>query len=140
ALVFRERSGRGRPRSAVRGRVRKSRRSQLSDHTSIPKPHEAQHAPAPAFLAPVQAVLEQVRRRAAAIDQTGEWPEADLRLLADAGGMRWAVPREFGGDGLSALDLHLGYEAIAAASLAVALVLSQRDSAVALVDAAEHSP
>jgi alkylation response protein AidB-like acyl-CoA dehydrogenase len=51
--------------------------------------------------------------------------------------MRWQVPREFGGDDLSPLDLHLRYEAIATASISTALVLSQRDSAAGLIDGAE---
>ena len=51
--------------------------------------------------------------------------------------MRWAVPREFGGAELSALDQHLAYEQLARASLAIALILSQRDSAVGLIDAAQ---
>jgi len=50
--------------------------------------------------------------------------------------MRWALPKPFGGD-LSPLDLHLKYEAIATASLAVALAFSQRDSAVQLIEASE---
>lgn len=94
----------------------------------------------PSFLEPVLPVLETVRARADQIDQTGEWPAEDLRLLTDAGAMRWGIPRELGGVGLSALDLHLGYETIARASVSVALILSQRDSALALVEAAERSP
>jgi len=51
--------------------------------------------------------------------------------------MRWQLPREMGGDDLSSLEIHLRYEAIASASLATALVLSQRDSAAGQIDGAE---
>ena len=49
--------------------------------------------------------------------------------------MRWAVPREFGGDELPPLELHLNYERLATASVATALILTQRDAAVGLIDA-----
>jgi alkylation response protein AidB-like acyl-CoA dehydrogenase len=39
-----------------------------------------------------------------------------------------------GGEELSPIELHYRYEAIASASLATALILSQRDSAVGLID------
>jgi len=80
-------------------------------------------------------LLAGMRRRADDLDQSGAWPEEDFRELAAAGVMGWAVPREFGGAGVSALDQHLGYEIISAASLNVALILSQRDSAVGLIEA-----
>ncbi len=51
--------------------------------------------------------------------------------------MRWALGREFGGDQLSPLEIHLRYEAIASASLATALILSQRDSAAGMIDGAD---
>jgi alkylation response protein AidB-like acyl-CoA dehydrogenase len=70
-------------------------------------------------------------------DQSGQWPQEELEILARAGAMRWAVPREFAGLELSALDQHLAYESLARSSLAVALVLSQRDAAVGLIDAAQ---
>jgi alkylation response protein AidB-like acyl-CoA dehydrogenase len=50
--------------------------------------------------------------------------------------MRWVLPSPYG-DELPSLELHQRYEQIAAASLAVALILTQRDSAVQLV---EQSP
>lgn len=84
-----------------------------------------------------ESLLAHVRERADLVDQTGEWPSEDLEELARAGVMRWAVAAEFGGAGLSALQQHLGYERIARASLGVALIVSQRDAAVGLIDASE---
>jgi alkylation response protein AidB-like acyl-CoA dehydrogenase len=54
--------------------------------------------------------------------------------------MRWAVPAKNGGENLSAFDLHLRYEQVAAASVATALILTQRDAAVGLIDAAVDAP
>ncbi|MBC8106355.1 MAG: acyl-CoA/acyl-ACP dehydrogenase [Anaerolineae bacterium] len=89
---------------------------------------------------PLTPVLDAIRSRADALDVSSAWPAEDLDDLARAGVMRGAIPKEFGGDDLSALNIHLRYERIAAASLSVALVLSQRDSACSLIDAAESSP
>jgi alkylation response protein AidB-like acyl-CoA dehydrogenase len=80
-----------------------------------------------------------VRDKANERDQTGAWPAEELAVLAEAGVMRWSIPAEFGGRDLSALELNLGYEAIAGASLAAALVVSQRDSAALLVAGGENA-
>jgi alkylation response protein AidB-like acyl-CoA dehydrogenase len=85
-----------------------------------------------------QLHLTAIKHRAGIYDATGDWPEEDLDALAAAGAMRWAVPKEFGGDELSPLELHLRYEWIAAVSVSTALILTQRDSAVGLIDGSEN--
>jgi alkylation response protein AidB-like acyl-CoA dehydrogenase len=62
------------------------------------------------------------------------WP--DLGELADA--TRGAIPREFGGDELDPIELHVRYEQLARRSLSLALILTQRDSAVGMIAAAGH--
>jgi alkylation response protein AidB-like acyl-CoA dehydrogenase len=54
--------------------------------------------------------------------------------------MRWAVPAESGGLNLSAYELHLRYERLATASVATALILTQRDAAVGWIEAAVGAP
>src|SRR5688572_4367264 len=85
----------------------------------------------------LDSLLPSIRQRATQFDRTGEWPADDLRDLTAVGAMRWSVPQEFGGEGWSPLELHLAYERLASASLADALILSQRDSAVDMIDAAD---
>jgi alkylation response protein AidB-like acyl-CoA dehydrogenase len=85
-----------------------------------------------------KTLLNEMRQRATVYDQTGDWPAEDLEALAKIGAMKWAVPKQFGGDELSPMDLHLRYEEIASASLATALVLTQRDSAVGLIESGEN--
>ena len=85
-------------------------------------------------------MLSRIRARAQRYDLSGDWPSEDLADLADAGVLRAVLPRELGGSDASALDIHLCYEQIASAALATALVLSQRDSACAIIDAARTSP
>ena len=86
-----------------------------------------------------RVVLDAIRARADTLDASGAWPTEDLNDLARAGIMRSAIPRGFGGEDCSALEIHLRYEQIAAASLSVALILSQRDSACSLIDGADTS-
>lgn len=83
------------------------------------------------------SILDAVRERSGQVDRTASWPAQDLDALASAGAMRWAVPNDVGGEGLAPLDLYRGYEQIAAASLTLALILSQRDSAVATIASAQ---
>ncbi len=52
--------------------------------------------------------------------------------------MRLAIPRAYGGIDLPPLFLHQIYEAFAASSLATALIISQRDSAIAFIEATEN--
>jgi alkylation response protein AidB-like acyl-CoA dehydrogenase len=102
----------------------------MSDAPSLPP---LPHAQVPGLA----NILRGIRSRADAADRNGHWPAEDLRALAEIGAMRWQLPREAGGDDVPPVELHLRYEAIASASLATALVLSQRDSAAGLIDGAE---
>src|SRR3954468_24537611 len=81
----------------------------------------------------LDVILPRLRASAQACDQTGDWPARDWDDLRAVGATRWVLPRRWGGDELSPLDLHLNYERIASASLAAALVLTQRDAAVDLI-------
>jgi alkylation response protein AidB-like acyl-CoA dehydrogenase len=88
----------------------------------------------------LRQILPAIADRATALDRGGDWPQRDLDDLGTVGAWRWFVPPEFGGEGIDPLELHMRYEAIASASLATALVLSQRDSAVGLMVGAEDWP
>jgi alkylation response protein AidB-like acyl-CoA dehydrogenase len=86
-----------------------------------------------ALPAKLTSLLSEMRRRADDVDVAGSWPLQDLDELRDAGIFSAAVAAPLGA-GLPALEQHLIYEAIARASLAVALILSQRDAAIGLID------
>jgi len=88
----------------------------------------------------LKGLLPAIAARATMLDRTGDWPEADLRDLGNIGAWRWFVPRIFGGDEIDPFELHVRYEALASASVATALIVSQRDSAVGLIDSAQDSP
>ena len=78
-------------------------------------------------MASLQAVLPEIAKHATERDIDAHWPAEELAQLVTIGAMKWVLE-------LSPLELHERYEQIAAASLAVALIFTQRDSAVQLVD------
>lgn len=84
-------------------------------------------------------VLDGIRRRAQGFDISGDWPTIDLQALEATGAMRWSAPKDFGGEELPPLQLHLKYEQLATASLATALILTQRDAAVGLLTASHNA-
>jgi butyryl-CoA dehydrogenase len=66
---------------------------------------------------------------AEAADRTADWPGASWDALRSSGVSRWAIPENYGGLGLSAVDQLVGHERIAAACLTTAFILCQREAA-----------
>src|ERR1700722_8747119 len=87
----------------------------------------------------LKQVLPAMSARVTLLDRAGDWPADDLLDLGKIGAWKWYVPRTFGGEEIDPLELHLRYEAIASASVATALIVSQRDSAIGLIDGGENS-
>jgi alkylation response protein AidB-like acyl-CoA dehydrogenase len=86
-----------------------------------------------------EEALGSIASRAHAYDLSNDWPVVDLTQLHAAGAMQWAIPAINGGLDLPALELHRRYEQLASASVATALILTQRDAAVGLIEAAVDS-
>lgn len=89
----------------------------------------------PAFVRPL---LPGIAQRAVDYDIHARWPEQDLAELNRIGAMKWAIEKPWGGYDMDALTLHDHYEAIASASLATALILSQRDAAIGYIEASSN--
>src|SRR5277367_2255819 len=68
--------------------------------------------------------------RAGAADSSSAWPADSWRLLTEAGVLTWSIPQEYGGRGLSPVQLLGGYEQLAGSCLTTAFILSQREAAV----------
>ncbi len=73
--------------------------------------------------------LVRMLNRAPEPDSADIWPAGQLELLADAGGYRWNIPREFGGDGADTCEMLEVYRELAAGSLLTAFILTQRNAA-----------
>jgi len=87
-----------------------------------------------AFRQTVEAFARDVvAPRAAAIDETGEFPRDVLRAAASRGLCGVALPKPWGGAGRDYVSYALGIEAIARASATVAVSLSVTNSLVAEV-------
>jgi alkylation response protein AidB-like acyl-CoA dehydrogenase len=78
-----------------------------------------------------QFAREVVAPRAAAIDETGQFPLGVIRATANRGLLGATLPVEWGGAGLDFLSYILAIEAIAAASATVAVSLVVQNSLVA---------
>jgi butyryl-CoA dehydrogenase len=74
---------------------------------------------------------EVVAPRAAAIDESGEFPSDVMRAAAGRGLLGMTIPRGWGGGGLDYVSYALAIEAIAKASATVAVSLSVTNSLVA---------
>lgn len=62
-------------------------------------------------------------------DDAGQWPVAQMELLTDAGGYRWNIPRQFGGDGVDSAEMLEIYRELAIGSLLTTFILTQRNAA-----------
>ena len=72
------------------------------------------------------AALSQL---AGAADGDAAWPAASLELLEQVGGLRWCIPKAYGGAGYEGKQLLEAYERLARACLTTCFILSQRDAA-----------
>jgi alkylation response protein AidB-like acyl-CoA dehydrogenase len=84
-------------------------------------------------MAPVEtippAVAEALAAHAEPADVETAWPADSWTALRTAGGLRWAIPTNCGGDGLQGVELLARYRDLAAACLTTCFILSQRDAA-----------
>jgi alkylation response protein AidB-like acyl-CoA dehydrogenase len=75
-------------------------------------------------------VCAELSQRAAELDRAGDWPEVQLKLLAETGVYRWFLPRQWDGLEWDEADLARGYMKLAAACLTTTFILTQRSAAV----------
>ncbi len=72
-------------------------------------------------------------------DSADAWPTAQLELLAEAGGDRWNIPVEFGGDGADAAEMLEVYRELASGSLLTTLILTQRNAACQRIETSDNT-
>lgn len=77
---------------------------------------------------PVETLL-RLARHAKDADTTAVWPAESWEALSEAGALRWVIPPEQGGLGVSPVELLQVYEALAGSCLTTTFILSQRDAA-----------
>ncbi|MCA9255766.1 MAG: acyl-CoA dehydrogenase family protein, partial [Phycisphaerales bacterium] len=72
----------------------------------------------------LRQLTKNLARLATNDDISGDWPEASIQHLTDAGAWAWIIPERFGGIQLDPVSMVRGYEAVGAGSLACLLILS----------------
>jgi len=88
---------------------------------------------------PALATLcERLAAAADASDLESTWPAEQLRWCGEAGVFQWFLPREFGGQDWSDVDVVRGYLALASACLTTTFVLTQRTGACRRVAGGEN--
>jgi alkylation response protein AidB-like acyl-CoA dehydrogenase len=74
-------------------------------------------------------LLTALAKHAGSADSEAIWPQRSFDLLRELGALRWCIPKQYGGDGHTGLDLLEHYEVLAGACLTSCFLLSQRDAA-----------
>lgn len=85
----------------------------------------------------LEAACEELANRANSVDVEAVWPAASWAGLRRAGALRWCIPAQYGGVGLSGVELLRRYERLASACLTSCFILSQRDAAIRRLLAAD---
>lgn len=74
-------------------------------------------------------LCRELAARTDALDQSGEWPREQLRLLGEYGVYEWFLPEEWGGQRWTDADCIRGYLRLSEACLTTTFILTQRTGA-----------
>lgn len=77
----------------------------------------------------LQTLSQQLKQASADLDQSGSWPEQQLRWCAEAGVFRWFIPTAYGGWEWNEQQLLTGYLALSQSCLTTTFVLTQWNAA-----------
>ena len=83
-------------------------------------------------------LIETLTTCADRADAETAWPAESWAALRDVGGLRWAIPTAYGGDGLQGVELLRRYRDLASACLTTCFILSQRDAACRRLRDSDH--
>ncbi len=83
-------------------------------------------------------LCDQLARRSCELDRSEAWPSEQLSLCGDAGVFQWFVPRHWGGQEWSELDVTRGYLRLGAACLTTAFIITQRIGACQRIAGSEN--
>jgi butyryl-CoA dehydrogenase len=88
----------------------------------------------------LDALVQSLAEADGPADEAGVWPAGLWGILVDAGVVRWALPVEFGGEGLDRSTLLRRYARVAEGSMTAAFILSQHDAGLRRLVAAIDRP
>ena len=71
-------------------------------------------------------------------DAADSWPTGQMELLVEAGGNRWNIPCEYGGDGADDAEMLEVYRELASGSLLTTFILTQRNAACQRIETSSN--
>jgi alkylation response protein AidB-like acyl-CoA dehydrogenase len=77
----------------------------------------------------LDTLCRELAERTTEVDKTGAWPSEQLRLCGEFGVYEWFLPREWGGQDWSELDIVRGYLRLSASCLTTSFIITQRSGA-----------
>lgn len=89
---------------------------------------------------PLDELCRLLAERAAALDETGQWPAEQFRLCGEYGVYQWFADPEWGGQAWSQLDVVRGYLKLSAACLTTTFALTQRQGACRRIETSDNAP
>ncbi len=72
-------------------------------------------------------------------DAASVWPATQMELLAEAGGCRWNVAKQFGGDGVDSAEMLQIYRELSIGSLLTTFILTQRNAACQRIESSPNT-
>ncbi len=88
--------------------------------------------------AQLDELCTRLARLAGPLDESETWPDEQLGLCREFGVYQWFMPREWGGQAWSDLDILRGYLKLSAACLTTTFILTQRTGACQRIVLAEN--
>jgi butyryl-CoA dehydrogenase len=85
-----------------------------------------------------QLLVDSLAAHAELADADTRWPTASWEALREAGGLRWGIATDHGGDGLHGPELLARYRDVAGTCLTTCFILSQRDAACRRLHASDN--
>jgi alkylation response protein AidB-like acyl-CoA dehydrogenase len=86
----------------------------------------------------IGSLCEQLAAMAAELERSERWPAEQLKLCGEAGVFSWFVPRHWGGQEWSELDITRGYLRLSAACLTTTFIITQRTGACQRIAGSEN--
>jgi alkylation response protein AidB-like acyl-CoA dehydrogenase len=84
-------------------------------------------------------LCDQLVRQGGELDRSDAWPGEQLRLCGEAGVFQWFMPRHWGGQEWSEVDVTRGYLRLSAACLTTAFIITQRTGACQRIVGSENN-
>lgn len=84
-------------------------------------------------------ICEKLSQKSVELDHQVDWPEEQLKIIAEADVQSWLIPVEYGGMGLNSTQMTWGYTRLAMGCLTTTFILTQQNGACQRIIQSENS-